>query len=78
MTAANKDERLLAVIAKAQRRGSDRAIIRMLRATTWGIGALGLLFVSYIVALFIAGAHDNRRIDELEQRVNKLAAAASR
>lgn len=69
---SDRDERLLAVIGKAQQRASDRLIIKTMRFAVRGLAAIAVLFVTYIIATFYIGAHDNRRIDELERRVDKI------
>lgn len=70
--ADDRHERLLELIAKARQRSSDRVIIRTMRFAVWGLAALGVLFCAYIVAVLYVGAHDNRRLDELQQRVELL------
>lgn len=50
----------------------DRLIIKTMRFAVWGLGAVAVLFCTYIVAALYIGAHDNRRMDELEQRVQRL------
>lgn len=75
MTAPNTDDRhtrLLEVIEKAKRRSSDRLIIKTMRFAVWGLGAIMVLFTTYIIATLYIGAHDNKRVDELERRIEKL------
>ena len=69
-----KDDRLLAIISSAKQRGSDRLIVRTMRLAVKGLGAIAILFVTYIIALLYIGAHDNRRLDDLERRVQVLEA----
>lgn len=68
----DRDERLLALIRSGRQRASDRLIIKTMRFAVWGLGAIAVLFVTYVIATFYVGMHDNRRIDDLEQRVQKL------
>jgi len=64
--------RLLEIIEKGKRRSSDRLIIKTMRFAVWGICGIMILFTTYIIATLYIGAHDNRRIDDLEQRIEKL------
>lgn len=50
----------------------DRAIINTMRWAIRGVFLVGFFFVAYIVVCAMTSAHDNRRIDQLEQRVEKL------
>ena len=68
----DRHARLLEIIAKAKGRSSDRLIIKTMRFAVWGLGAIMVLFVTYIIATLYIGAHDNKRIDELERRIEKL------
>jgi putative copper export protein len=68
----DRHARLLEVIEKAKRRSSDRLIIKTMRFAVWGLGAIMVLFVTYILATLYIGAHDNKRVDELEHRIEKL------
>lgn len=75
MTAPNTDDRharLLEIIEKGKQRSSDRLIIKTMRFAVWGLGAVMVLFVTYIIATLYIGAHDNKRIDQLERRIEKL------
>lgn len=58
----------------AVKRQGDLLIARTMRFAVWGLGAIAVLFVTYILATLYIGAHDNRRLDELERRVQKLEA----
>jgi hypothetical protein len=64
--------KLLEIIDKAKRKSSDRLIIKTMRFAVWGICGIMILFTTYIIATLYIGAHDNKRIDELEQRIEKL------
>jgi hypothetical protein len=64
--------RLLEVIDKAKRRSSDRIIIKTMHFAVWGLGAIAILFTTYIIATLYIGARDNSRLDELERRIEKL------
>jgi len=64
--------RLLEIIEKGKRRSSDRLIIKTMRFAVWGLAAIMILFATYIIATLYIGAHDNKRIDELERRMEKL------
>lgn len=50
----------------------DRLIIKTMRFAVWGLGAIAILFTTYIIAALYIGAHDNHRIDDLDQRVRAL------
>lgn len=50
----------------------DRLIIKTMRFAVRGLAVIAILFVTYIVATLYIGAHDNRRIDALDQRIQKL------
>ena len=67
--AADRDAKAAAAKTKA---AGDRIIIKTMRFAVWGLGAILVMFVTYIIATLYIGAHDNRRIDELELRVEKL------
>lgn len=51
---------------------ADRLIIKTMRFAVWGLGAIAILFSTYIIASLYIGAHDNHRMDELEKRVRTL------
>ena len=68
----DRHARLLEIIEKGKRRSSDRLIIKTMRFAVWGLGAIMVLFVTYIIATLYIGAHDNKRIDDLERRIEKL------
>lgn len=72
MSTDDRHARLLEIIEKAKRRSSDRLIIKTMRFAVWGLGAIMVLFVTYIIATLYIGAHDNKRIDDLERRIEKL------
>lgn len=72
MSTDDRHARLLEVIDKAKRRSSDRLIIKTMRFAVWGLAAIMILFMTYILATIYIAAHDNKRIDELEKRVEKL------
>lgn len=50
----------------------DRIIIRVMRIAVFGLLGLSFFFVCYIIVLFATSAHDNERIDRLEERVRQL------
>ena len=64
--------RLLEIIEKGRRRSSDRLIIKTMRFAVWGLGVIMALFAMYIIATICISLHDNKRIDELERRIEKL------
>lgn len=72
MSTDDRHARLLEIIEKGKRRSSDRLIIKTMRFAVWGLGAIMVLFVTYIIATLYIGAHDNKRIDDLERRIEKL------
>ena len=71
-TTDDRHTRLLEIIERGKRRSSDRLIIKTMRFAVWGLGAIMVLFVTYILATLYIGAHDNKRIDDLERRIEKL------
>ena len=68
----DRHARLLEIIERGKRRSSDRLIIKTMRFAVWGLGAIMVLFVTYIIATLYIGAHDNKRIGDLERRIEKL------
>lgn len=72
MEAENREIEEAELDAAKTKRDGDRIIIKTMRFAVWGCGAILVVFVTYIIATLYIGAHDNRRIDDLEQRVLKL------
>jgi AmiR/NasT family two-component response regulator len=50
----------------------DRLIIRALRLGVHGIIVMGVVFVIYIVALLVATSRETSRMDEIEQRLDRI------
>lgn len=51
---------------------TDRVIIRTMRMALWGIVAILFFFLAYVAALVIASSRDNRRMDAIEKRLDKI------
>lgn len=50
----------------------NRTIVRVMRIATTGIVFIGLFFVGWLITLVATSVHDNRRIHELELRIERL------
>ncbi len=48
------------------------AIVKMLRLLSFCMFGTGVLFAGYIITLLVTGAHDDRRVRLLNERIDRL------
>lgn len=53
-------------------RESDRLIIRAMRMAIYGMAAIILVFVIFIVSNLYIASRDNRRLDEIDRRLRAV------